>query len=51
MDHDTAAQKTSQTRQADLAEGYRQMAADRKHEALAEEWVEAWIGDAASDEW
>jgi hypothetical protein len=50
MEHDTAAHETSDTSQSDLAEGYRQMAADIEHEMEAEEWTEALIGDVASDE-
>jgi putative NADPH-quinone reductase len=50
MKHDSAAHETSQTNQADLAEGYRQMAADIEHEMEAEEWAEALIGDVALDE-
>jgi hypothetical protein len=37
---------TNPTNQTDLAEGYRQTAADREHEAEAEEWTEALVGDA-----
>ncbi|MGA2808526.1 MAG: hypothetical protein ABSE87_10350 [Terracidiphilus sp.] len=40
-----AAEELSRTKQDDLAEGYRQMAADREREAEAEEWTEALIGD------
>lgn len=40
-----AAQELSRSKQADLAEGYRLMAADREREAEAEEWTEALIGD------
>jgi len=40
-----AAKETSQQRQADLAEGYRLMAADRARESEAEEWTEAVVGD------
>jgi hypothetical protein len=40
-----AAKKKERGMQAALAEGYRQMAADRTREAEAEEWVEALIGD------
>ncbi len=40
-----AAQEWSQKKQKDLAEGYRQMAADRERETEAEEWTEALIGD------
>jgi hypothetical protein len=36
----------SQSREANLLEGYRQMAADKEREAQAEEWVEGLIGDA-----
>jgi hypothetical protein len=50
MEHDSAAHDNSPTSQSDLAEGYRQMAADREREAEAEEWVEALIGDVAFDE-
>jgi hypothetical protein len=46
MDHDSAADETSQPNQPDLAEGYRQMAADAENEKEAEEWAEALIGDA-----
>jgi hypothetical protein len=45
MDRDSAVPETEQTRPADLAEGYRQMAADVEHEMEAEEWAEALIGD------
>ena len=34
------------SREAELLEGYRQMAADRERETEAEEWVEGLIGDA-----
>ncbi len=50
MERNAAAHETSQTNQADLAEGYRQMAADQEREAEAEEWAEALIGDVTSDE-
>ena len=50
MDSDTAAHESSQAREADLAEGYRQMAAYIEHEMGAEEWAEALIGDVAQDE-
>ena len=40
-----AAQKWSEAKQDELAEGYRLMAADREREAEAEEWTEALIGD------
>ncbi|MGA3334516.1 MAG: hypothetical protein ABSC62_10185 [Terracidiphilus sp.] len=40
-----AAQEWNRARQNDLAEGYRQMAADRARETDAEEWTEALIGD------
>ena len=40
-----AAQEWSRTKQKDLAEGYRLMAADRAREAEAEEWTEALVGD------
>jgi hypothetical protein len=33
-------------REAELLEGYRQMAADRERESEAEEWTEELIGDA-----
>ena len=50
MDSDTDAHESSLAKEADLAEGYRQMAADIEHEAEAEEWAEALIGDVAQDE-
>jgi hypothetical protein len=50
MEHDSAAHETSPTNQSDLAEGYRQMAADIEHEMEAEEWAEALTGDVALDE-
>jgi predicted CopG family antitoxin len=34
---------------ADLAEAYRQMAADEEREAEAMEWAEAMIGDVADE--
>jgi hypothetical protein len=37
MDHDTDAHDDSRTSQAAVAEGYRQMAANREREAKAEE--------------
>jgi hypothetical protein len=40
-----AAEELSRTKQHDLAEGYRLMAADRERETEAEEWTEALIGD------
>jgi len=40
-----AAQEWNRARQNDLAEGYRQMAADRAREIEAAEWTEALIGD------
>ena len=40
-----AAQEWSRTKQNDLVEGYRLMAADREREAEAEEWTEALVGD------
>ncbi|MGA3372027.1 MAG: hypothetical protein ABSC48_09720 [Terracidiphilus sp.] len=40
MDYDADAQETSGTKEADLAEDYRQMTADVKHEMEAEEWTE-----------
>jgi hypothetical protein len=42
----SAAEEMSKKRQATLAEGYKQMAADREREAEAEEWTEGLIGDA-----
>jgi hypothetical protein len=45
MDYDNAANERSEWTQADLAEGYREMAADRQQEMEAEEWTEALIGD------
>ena len=50
MEHYSAAHETSPTSQSDLAEGYRQMTADREREAEAEEWAEALIADVAPDE-
>ncbi|MGO8759525.1 MAG: hypothetical protein ACLQG3_15505 [Terracidiphilus sp.] len=41
---EAAKRKEGETQTA-LAEGYRQMAADRTREAEAEEWVEGLIGD------
>jgi hypothetical protein len=46
MDHDANAHESNQAREAALAEGYRQMAADREQEAEAEEWTEELVGDA-----
>jgi hypothetical protein len=40
-----AAQEWNRKKQKNLAEGYRQMAADRARETEAEEWTEAFIGD------
>ena len=40
-----AAQELSRTKQSDLAEGYRSMAADREREVEAAEWTEALVGD------
>jgi len=40
-----AAQVLSRSKQTDLVEGYRLMAADREREAEADEWTEALIGD------
>jgi hypothetical protein len=45
MDCDGAAHETGEQAQVDLAESYRQMAADREHETEAEEWTEALVGD------
>jgi hypothetical protein len=45
MNRDIDADETGKSSQADLAEGYRQMAADMEREAEAEEWAEALIGD------
>jgi hypothetical protein len=45
MNRDTDASGTGKWSQADLAEGYRQMAADIEREVEAEEWAEALIGD------
>jgi hypothetical protein len=50
MDRDTVAHESSKSKEVDLAEDYRQMAADREREAEAEEWTEAFIADVASDE-
>jgi hypothetical protein len=41
-----AAREARRKTQSDLAEGYRQMAADRDQEVEAEEWTEGLIGDA-----
>ncbi len=35
--------------EADLEEGYRQMAEDEEYEAEALEWIEAVVGDVADD--
>jgi hypothetical protein len=40
-----AAKDSDGRTQSALAEGYRQMAADRARETEAEEWVEGLIGD------
>jgi hypothetical protein len=45
MDYDTAAHERGEWSQADLAEGYRQMAADREQELEAEIWTVALVGD------
>jgi len=45
MDHDTAAHERGEWSPAELAEGYRRMAADRVQEMEAEEWTEALVGD------
>jgi hypothetical protein len=50
MEHYSAAHETSPTSQSDLAEGFRQMTADREREAEAEEWAEALIADVVPDE-
>ena len=50
MDHEDTAQAARQISQAELAEGYRQMADDTEHEVEAEEWAEAMIGDAYGGE-
>jgi len=50
MDHKEGSNEIGQSSNADLAEGYRQMAAGIEHEAEAEEWAEALIGDVALDE-
>ena len=42
----SAAEAVSRERRAALAEGYRQMAADRERETEAQEWTEGLIGDA-----
>jgi hypothetical protein len=46
MKNETDAIEASEEGQTVLNEGYRQMAADRDQEVLAEEWTEALIGDA-----
>lgn len=50
MDREIVTHETSPTCQPDLADGYRQMAADIEHEMEAEEWSEALIADIATDE-
>jgi hypothetical protein len=50
MDHAEGPNDLGQSSQDDLAECYRQMAADIEHEAEAEEWAEALIGDVALDQ-
>jgi hypothetical protein len=50
MDRDIDMHESSQAKEAALAEGYRQMAADIEHEMEAEGWAEALIGDVTSDE-
>jgi hypothetical protein len=45
MDYGNAANERGEWSQADLAEGYRETAADREQEMEAEEWIEALIGD------
>jgi hypothetical protein len=40
MEKDAPAAEADKTSEAALAEGYRQMAADREREAEAEEWTE-----------
>lgn len=46
MDKNLIIPKKRETSQAELADGYRQMASDREQEMEAEEWAEALIGDA-----
>ncbi len=41
-----AAEELGRDRQEMLAEGYKEMAADRERETEAEEWTEGLIGDA-----
>jgi hypothetical protein len=50
MNRDADANEAGRLSQADLAEGYRQMAVDRDQEIKAEEWTEALVGDVALDE-
>jgi hypothetical protein len=50
MDGESAGMESSRTSQADLMEGYRRMATDVEQETEAEEWIEALLGDVASDE-
>lgn len=45
MDYGNAANERGEWSQADLAEGYREMAADREQEMEAEEWTEGLISD------
>ncbi|HEX8711921.1 MAG TPA: hypothetical protein VF730_08620 [Terracidiphilus sp.] len=41
-----AARRWNRVKQDDLAESYRQMAADKEREAEADEWTEGLMGDA-----
>jgi hypothetical protein len=45
MDYDNAANDRGEWSDADLAEGYRAMAADQEQEMEAEKWTEGLIGD------
>ena len=45
MDRDDVTNGADELSKADLAEGYRHMAADREQEMEAEEWTEGLISD------
>lgn len=50
MKYDASAHETGQSVLNDLAESYREMAADCEREAEAKEWTESLVADVASDE-
>jgi hypothetical protein len=50
MDGEIDGMESSLSSQADLMEGYRQMAVDVEQETEAAEWIEALISDVAFDE-